>query len=283
MSEILAIQAREILDSRGNPTVEAEVYLESGVRGRAAVPSGASTGTREALELRDKDAGRYGGKGVMKAVQNVNEAIAPKLLGIEATEQVLIDRTMLELDGTANKEKLGANAILSVSLAVARAAALELEMPLYHYLGGVNAKVLPVPMMNILNGGAHADNNVDIQEFMILPAGASSFAEALRMGAETFHALKNVLKKKGLATAGGDEGGFAPNLRSNEEAMEALLEGIEKAGYTPGKDIYVGMDVASSEFYSTEKKLYTLTAEAKPEKTADELIAMYADWAKSIR
>lgn len=280
MSEILAIQAREILDSRGNPTVEAEVYLESGVRGRAAVPSGASTGTREALELRDKDAGRYGGKGVMKAVQNVNEAIAPKLLGIEATEQVLIDRTMLELDGTANKEKLGANAILSVSLAVARAAALELEMPLYHYLGGVNAKVLPVPMMNILNGGAHADNNVDIQEFMILPAGAASFAEALRMGAETFHALKNVLKKKGLATAGGDEGGFAPNLRSNEEAMEALLEGIEKAGYTPGKDIYVGMDVASSEFYSTEKKLYTLTAEANPEKTADELIAMYADWAK---
>lgn len=280
MSEILAIQAREILDSRGNPTVEAEVYLESGVRGRAAVPSGASTGTREALELRDKDAGRYGGKGVMKAVQNVNEAIAPKLLGIEATEQVLIDRIMLELDGTANKEKLGANAILSVSLAVARAAALELEMPLYHYLGGVNAKVLPVPMMNILNGGAHADNNVDIQEFMILPAGASSFAEALRMGAETFHALKNVLKKKGLATAGGDEGGFAPNLRSNEEAMEALLEGIEKAGYTPGKDIYVGMDVASSEFYSTEKKLYTLTAETKPEKTADELIAMYADWAK---
>lgn len=280
MSEILAIQAREILDSRGNPTVEAEVYLESGVRGRAAVPSGASTGTREALELRDKDAGRYGGKGVMKAVQNVNDAIAPKLLGIEATEQVRIDRIMLELDGTANKEKLGANAILSVSLAVARAAALELEMPLYHYLGGVNAKVLPVPMMNILNGGAHADNNVDIQEFMILPAGASSFAEALRMGAETFHALKNVLKKKGLATAGGDEGGFAPNLRSNEEAMEALLEGIEKAGYTPGKDIYVGMDVASSEFYSTEKKLYRLTAEAKPEKTADELIAMYADWAK---
>lgn len=280
MSEILAIQAREILDSRGNPTVEAEVYLESGVRGRAAVPSGASTGTREALELRDKDAGRYGGKGVMKAVQNVNDAIAPKLLGIEATEQVLIDRIMLELDGTANKEKLGANAILSVSLAVARAAALELEIPLYHYLGGVNAKVLPVPMMNILNGGAHADNNVDIQEFMILPAGALSFAEALRMGAETFHALKNVLKKKGLATAGGDEGGFAPNLRSNEEAMEALLEGIEKAGYTPGKDIYVGMDVASSEFYSTEKKLYTLTAEAKPEKTADELIAMYADWAK---
>lgn len=280
MSEILAIQAREILDSRGNPTVEAEVYLESGVRGRAAVPSGASTGTREALELRDKDAGRYGGKGVMKAVQNVNDAIAPKLLGIEATEQVLVDRIMLELDGTANKEKLGANAILSVSLAVARAAALELEMPLYHYLGGVNAKVLPVPMMNILNGGAHADNNVDIQEFMILPAGASSFAEALRMGAETFHALKNVLKRKGLATAGGDEGGFAPNLRSNEEAMEALLEGIEKAGYTPGKDIYVGMDVASSEFYSTEKKLYTLTAEAKPEKTADELIAMYADWAK---
>ena len=280
MSEILAVQAREILDSRGNPTVEAEVYLESGARGRAAVPSGASTGTREALELRDKDAKRFGGKGVLKAVQNVNDVIAPKLLGVDAAQQVLIDQIMLDLDGTANKEKLGANAILSVSLAAAKAAALELEMPLYNYLGGVNAKVLPVPMMNILNGGAHADNNVDIQEFMILPAGASSFAEALRMGAETFHALKAVLKKKGLATAGGDEGGFAPNLRSNEEAMEALLEGISKAGYTPGKDIFVGMDVASSEFYSAEDKTYTLAAEAQPKKSADDLIAMYADWAK---
>ena len=280
MSEILAVQAREILDSRGNPTVEAEVYLESGARGRAAVPSGASTGTREALELRDKDAKRFGGKGVLKAVRNVNDVIAPKLLGLDAARQVLIDQIMLDLDGTANKEKLGANAILSVSLAAAKAAALELEMPLYNYLGGVNAKVLPVPMMNILNGGAHADNNVDIQEFMILPAGASSFAEALRMGAETFHALKAVLKKKGLATAGGDEGGFAPNLRSNEEAMEALLEGITKAGYTPGKDIFVGMDVASSEFYSAEDKVYTLAAEAQPKKSADDLIAMYADWAK---
>ncbi len=280
MSEILSVQAREILDSRGNPTVEAEVYLASGVRGRAAVPSGASTGTREALELRDKDAKRYNGKGVQKAVQNVNDQIAPKLLGVEASGQVEVDQIMLELDGTPNKEKLGANAILSVSLATAKAAALELEMPLYHYLGGVNAKVLPVPMMNIMNGGAHADNNVDIQEFMILPAGASSFAEALRMGAETFHALKAFLKGKGLATSVGDEGGFAPNLRSNEEAIEALLEGITKAGYTPGKDIYVGMDVASSEFYSEKDKVYTLAAEAQPKKSADDLIALYSDWAK---
>ena len=280
MSEIIAIQAREILDSRGNPTVEAEVWLESGVRGRAAVPSGASTGTREALELRDGDKKRYGGKGVQKAVDNVNDIIAPAIKGLDVMDQVLVDRIMLDLDGTNNKEKLGANAILGVSLAVAKAAALELEMPLYNYLGGVNAKVLPVPMMNILNGGAHADNNVDIQEFMILPAGAASFAEALRMGAETFHALKAVLKKKGLATGGGDEGGFAPNLRSNEEAMEALLEGISQAGYTPGKDIFVGMDVASSEFYSEKDKVYTMAAEAQPKKTADELITLYSDWAK---
>lgn len=280
MSEIIAIQAREILDSRGNPTVEAEVYLESGAHGRAAVPSGASTGTREALELRDNDNKRYVGKGVLKAVENINDTITPNLLGIEATQQVLIDQIMLDLDGTNNKEKLGANAILGVSLAVAKAAAAELELPLYNYLGGVNAKVLPVPMMNILNGGAHADNNVDIQEFMILPAGAASFAEALRMGAETFHALKGVLKKKGLATAGGDEGGFAPNLRSNEEAMESLLEGISKAGYTPGKDIFIGIDAASSEFYSADEKLYVLQAEAQPKKSAEELIALYADWAK---
>ncbi len=280
MSEIIAIQAREILDSRGNPTVEAEVYLESGAFGRAAVPSGASTGTREALELRDNDQKRYGGKGVLKAVENINETITPNLLGIEATQQILIDQIMLGLDGTKNKEKLGANAILGVSLAVAKAAAAELELPLYNYLGGVNAKVLPVPMMNILNGGAHADNNVDIQEFMILPAGASSFAEALCMGAETFHALKGVLKKKGLATAGGDEGGFAPNLRSNEEAMESLLEGIAKAGYAPGKDIFIGIDAASSEFYSADDKLYVLQAEAQPKKSAEELIALYADWAK---
>ena len=278
MSEIIGVVAREILDSRGNPTVEAEVQLETGAIGRAAVPSGASTGTREALELRDRDSHRYGGKGVLQAVRNVNEVIAPALLGFESSRQVLIDSTMLALDDTATKEKLGANAILGVSMAVAKASALELEMPLYNYFGGVNAKVLPVPMMNILNGGAHADNNVDIQEFMILPAGAESFAEALRMGAETFHALKAVLKKKGLQTAGGDEGGFAPNLRSNEEAMEAILEGIVQAGYAPGKDIFIGIDAASSEFYSAKEKVYVLNAEKNPKKTAAEMIAFYSEW-----
>ena len=278
MSEIIGIVAREILDSRGNPTVEAEVQLETGAIGRAAVPSGASTGTREALELRDRDSDRYGGKGVLQAVRNVNEVIAPTLLGFESSRQVLIDSTMLALDDTANKEKLGANAILGVSMAVAKASAMEMEMPLYNYLGGVNAKVLPVPMMNILNGGAHADNNVDIQEFMILPAGAESFAEALRMGAETFHALKAVLKKKGLQTAGGDEGGFAPNLRSNEEAMEAILEGIVQAGYAPGKDIFIGIDAASSEFYSAKEKVYVLNAEKSPKKSAEEMIAFYSEW-----
>ena len=278
MSEIIGVIAREILDSRGNPTVEAEVQLETGAIGRAAVPSGASTGTREALELRDRDSHRYGGKGVLQAVRNVNEVIAPALLGFESSRQVLIDSTMLALDDTPTKEKLGANAILGVSMAVAKASALELEMPLYNYLGGVNAKVLPVPMMNILNGGAHADNNVDIQEFMILPAGAESFAEALRMGAETFHALKAVLKKKGLQTAGGDEGGFAPNLRSNEEAMEAILEGIVQAGYAPGKDIFIGIDAASSEFYSAKEKVYVLNAEKNPKKTAAEMIAFYSEW-----
>jgi enolase len=280
MSEIIGIVAREILDSRGNPTVEAEVQLETGAIGRAAVPSGATTGTREALELRDRDSGRYGGKGVLQAVRNVNEVIAPALLGFESSRQVLIDSTMLALDDTANKEKLGANAILGVSMAVAKASAMEMEMPLYNYLGGVNAKVLPVPMMNILNGGAHADNNVDIQEFMILPAGAESFAEALRMGAETFHALKAVLKKKGLQTAGGDEGGFAPNLRSNEEAMEAILEGIVQAGYAPGKDIFIGIDAASSEFYSAKEKVYVLNAEESPKKSAEEMIAFYSEWVK---
>ena len=278
MSEIIGVVAREILDSRGKPTVEAEVQLETGAIGRAAVPSGASTGTREALELRDRDSHRYGGKGVLQAVRNVNEVIAPALLGFESSRQVLIDSTMLALDDTPTKEKLGANAILGVSMAVAKASALELEMPLYNYLGGVNAKVLPVPMMNILNGGAHADNNVDIQEFMILPAGAESFAEALRMGAETFHALKAVLKKKGLQTAGGDEGGFAPNLRSNEEAMEAILEGIVQAGYAPGKDIFIGIDAASSEFYSAKEKVYVLNAEKNPKKTAAEMIAFYSEW-----
>ncbi len=280
MSEIIGIFAREILDSRGNPTVEVEVRLETGVIGRAAVPSGASTGTREAIELRDSKDKRYGGKGVLQAVENVNERIAPALLGFESSQQVVIDSTMLTLDGTPTKENLGANAILGVSIAVAKATAAELELPLYNYLGGVNAKVLPVPMMNILNGGAHADNNVDIQEFMILPAGAHSFAEGLRMGAETFHALKTVLKTKGLQTAGGDEGGFAPNLRSNEEAMESILEGIVLAGYSPGKDIFIGIDAAASEFYSADERRYILAAESTPKKTAEQLIAFYADWVK---
>ena len=278
MSEITGLIAREILDSRGNPTVEVEVQLETGATGRAAVPSGASTGTREALELRDTQNSRYGGKGVLQAVKNVNEHIAPTLLGFESSQQVVIDNTMLALDNTVNKEKLGANAILGVSMAVAKATAMELELPLYNYLGGVNAKILPVPMMNILNGGAHADNNVDIQEFMILPAGAQSFSEALRMGAETFHALKAVLKKRGLQTAGGDEGGFAPNLRSNEEAMEAILEGIVHAGYSPGKDIFIGIDAAASEFYSAKEQVYVLGAEKKPKKTAEQMIAFYTDW-----
>jgi len=278
MSEIIGILAREILDSRGNPTVEVEVILETGAMGRAAVPSGASTGTREALELRDTQKRRYGGKGVLQAVENVNQCIGPALLGFESSQQVVVDSTMLALDNTANKGKLGANAILGVSMAVAKATAIELELPLYNYLGGVNAKVLPVPMMNILNGGAHADNNVDIQEFMILPAGAKSFSEALRMGAETFHALKSVLKKRGLHTAGGDEGGFAPNLRSNEEAMEVILEGIVHAGYSPGKDVFIGIDAAASEFYSTEEKVYILGAERNPKKTAEQMIAFYTDW-----
>ena len=280
MGEIVDIIAREILDSRGNPTVEVEAYLETGAVGRAAVPSGASTGKREALELRDTKKSRYGGKGVLQAVKNVNNIITPALLGFESSNQVLIDNVMLGLDNTANKKKLGANSILGVSLAVAKATATELELPLYNYLGGVNAKVLPVPMMNILNGGAHADNNVDIQEFMILPVGAKSFAEALRMGAETFHALKSVLKKRGLQTAGGDEGGFAPNLSSNEEAMEVILEGIQQAGYKPGKDIYIGLDAAASEFYDATEKKYILAAEKKPKKDADQLIEFYKDWVR---
>ena len=280
MGEIVDIVAREILDSRGNPTIEAEVVLDSGITGRAAVPSGASTGQREALELRDTRKKRYGGKGVLQAVKNVTEIITPALLGFESSEQVFIDRIMLEVDGTANKKKLGANAILGVSMAVAKASAKERGLPLYNYIGGINAKVLPVPMMNILNGGAHADNNVDIQEFMILPVGAASFAEALRMGAETFHSLKKVLRKKGLQTAVGDEGGFAPNLRSNEEAMEAILEGITLAGYKPGKDLCIGIDAAASEFYSSHQKKYLLSAEKKPKKSIDELIELYTDWVK---
>ena len=276
MSEIIDIHAREILDSRGNPTVEVDVILESGVLGRVQIPSGASTGEREAIELRDGDKKRYLGKGVKKAVYNVNEIIAPKIIGLVSTEQNLIDKRMIELDGSENKGNLGANAILGVSLAVAKAAAEDLCIPLYRYLGGVNARVLPVPMMNILNGGAHADNNVDIQEFMILPVGAKSFSQALQMGAEVFHNLKKVLKDKGYNTAVGDEGGFAPNLKSNTEAIEVILEGIAKAGYEPGKDIFLGIDAAASEFYRDGK--YILNAEAKPEKSSEEMVDFYSEW-----
>ncbi len=252
MSEILDVHAREIIDSRGNPTIEVDVVLETGAYGRAAVPSGASTGQREALELRDKDK-RYNGKGVRKAVKNVNDKIAERLIGIEADEQVYIDNIMIKMDGTKNKGKLGANAILGVSLAVAKAAAMESELPLYRYIGGTSAVELPVPMMNILNGGAHADNNLDIQEFMIMPAGASSFSEALRMGAEVFHSLKALLKSKGLSISVGDEGGFAPNLKSNEQAIVLIIEAIKKAGYKAGKDIFLALDVAASELYSKGK------------------------------
>ena len=273
MSEIADIYAREILDSRGNPTLEVEVFLESGSMGRAAVPSGASTGEREALELRDGDKSRYLGKGVQKAVDNVNNIIADQLIGMEATDQVGIDRKMLELDGTEYKSSLGANAILGVSLAVAKAAADDAGLSLYQYIGGSNAKELPLPMMNIINGGAHADNNVDIQEFMIMPAGAASFKEALRMGAEIFHALKGVLKGRGYNTSVGDEGGFAPNLSSNEEALEVIMEAIVKAGYKPGEEVLLALDVASSELFKDGK--YTLANEAQPVKSADELIDFY--------
>jgi enolase len=268
--EITDIVAREILDSRGNPTVEVDVVLEDGIMGRAAVPSGASTGEYEAVELRDGDAQRYGGKGVTKAVAHVNEQIADALIGFNALEQITIDQVLLELDGTANKGNLGANAILGVSLATAKAAANGLGVPLYQYLGGTLAQELPVPMMNILNGGVHADNNVDLQEFMILPAGAETFADALRMGAEVFHALKAVLKQKGYNTSVGDEGGFAPNLRSNEEAIQVILEGIEKARYTPGTDILLALDPASSELWKNGK--YVLQAEPKPEKSPEEMV-----------
>ncbi len=249
MSEIMYIKGREILDSRGNPTVEADVHLESGVVARAAVPSGASTGEREALELRDGDKSRYQGKGTLKAVANIDDEIAPQLCGNESSQQYAIDQLMLKLDGTANKDKLGANAILAVSMAVARASAIELDIPLYRYLGGVNAVTLPVPMSNIINGGAHADNNVDIQEFMIMPLGAPNFREAIRMNAETFHALKSILKKRGLVTSVGDEGGFAPNLGSNEEALQVIVEAISAAGYKPGTDIFIALDAAASSFW----------------------------------
>ena len=274
MAVITDVYAREIMDSRGNPTVEVEVYLEDGTIGRAAVPSGASTGQFEAVELRDSDSPRYLGKGVLQAVANVNDIIGPAILGFDASEQVAIDRIMIELDGTPNKAKLGANAILGVSMAVARAAAESYDLPLFQYLGGTNAKELPVPMMNILNGGAHADNNVDIQEFMIMPIGATSFMEALRHCAEVYHTLKGVLKAKGLATGVGDEGGFAPNLGSNEEALQVITEAIEKAGLEVGKDIVFAIDAASSEFYKDGK--YHLAGEGKV-KTADEMVEYYAE------
>ena len=263
MTAIIEITGREILDSRGNPTVEVDVILESGAMGRAAVPSGASTGVHEAVELRDGDKGRYLGKGVQKAAENVNTVLGPELLGYDATDQVALDAKMIELDGTENKGNLGANAILGVSLAAAKASAEALGLPLYQYIGGVNAKTLPVPMMNIINGGSHADNNVDIQEFMVMPVGASSFSEGLRMGAETFHALKSVLKGAGLNTAVGDEGGFAPDLKSNAEAIERILTAIDDAGLKAGSDIRIALDVASSEIYDKEKKVYNLASEGR--------------------
>jgi enolase len=280
MTTIIDVLAREILDSRGNPTLEVEVQLESGVIGRAAVPSGASTGEHEAVELRDGDKSRYGGKGVLKAVDNVNEKIADEIIDMDAVDQAEIDQFLIALDGTPNKEVLGANAILGVSLAIAKAAAETLELPLYRYIGGVNARTLPVPMMNILNGGSHADNNVDFQEFMIMPVGAPNFAEALRMGAETFHSLKSVLKKKGYNTSVGDEGGFAPNLKSNDEAVEVILEAITKAGYKAGEEICIALDVASSEMYQKDKKVYQFFKSSKKELTSEQMVDFYVNWIK---
>lgn len=276
MSIIVDVYAREVLDSRGNPTVEVEVWTEDGAFGRALVPSGASTGAFEAVELRDGDKGRFLGKGVMKAVDNVNNIIAEEVIGMDVFEQGAIDKLMIQLDGTPNKGKLGANAILGVSLAVARAAADELGIPVYEYVGGVNSKTLPVPMMNILNGGEHADNNVDIQEFMVMPVGAKSFKEALRMGAEIFHNLKSVLKSKGLNTAVGDEGGFAPNLSSNEEALKTIVEAIEKAGYKPGEEVMLALDVAATEMYDVDKKAYNLAGEGRI-LTGNEMIDYYEE------
>lgn len=272
MTELIDVKAREILDSRGNPTVEVDVVLACGAKGRAAVPSGASTGTREALELRDKIENRFLGKGVLNAVANVNEVIAPEIIGYDAMDQAGLDRTMIDIDGTENKSRLGANAILGVSMAAARAAAEACEIPLYQHLGGINARVLPVPMMNVINGGAHAANNLDIQEFMILPFGAESVAEAIRMGAETFHHLARILKGEGLSTAVGDEGGFAPNLRSNEEALEYILNAIEAAGYRPGKDIGIALDAAASEFYKDGKYIFQSEGRSL---SASELIDYY--------
>ena len=279
MPYIVDVYAREVLDSRGNPTVEVEVTTESGAFGRAIVPSGASTGEHEAVELRDNDQNRYLGKGVLKAVENVNEIIAPEILGYDVTDQLLIDKMMIELDGTHNKSKLGANAILAVSIAVAKAAANYYDIPLYRYFGGFSAHQLPTPMMNILNGGAHADWCIDIQEIMIMPVGAKTFKDALRMGAEVFHSLKSVLKCKNCNTAVGDEGGYAPNLESNEAALEAVMEAIKKAGYEPGKDVLLAMDVASSEFYNTATKKYVLKSEKK-ELTAEEMVSFYEQLVK---
>lgn len=276
MSFIEQVWAREILDSRGNPTIEAEVVLEDGTQGRAAVPSGASTGENEAVELRDGDKLRYLGKGVLNAVENVNDTISPALEGLDAIDQTLIDKTMIELDGTETKSKLGANAILAVSLATSRAAASFLEIPLYRYIGGSNAKTLPVPMMNILNGGAHADNNVDFQEFMVMPVGAESFSEGLRVGAEIFHNLKNVLKSRGYSTGVGDEGGFAPNLKSNEEAIETILEAIEKAGYKAGDNVMLALDPAASEFYQDGS--YVFKKSDNRRLSSDEMAAFWTDW-----
>lgn len=272
MSEIIAIYGREILDSRGNPTIEVDVQLETGIIGRAAVPSGASTGEYEAVELRDNDKERYGGKGVLKAVKNVNEIIAPAVIGYVAQDQPLIDKIMIDLDGTKNKQKLGANAILGVSLACARAAAEELGMPLYRYIGGPNARLLPVPMANVVNGGVHADNNVDLQEFMIMPLGAESFKQALQMNSEVFQALKSYLKREGYNTAVGDEGGFAPNLNSNEDALKIIIRAIDLAGYKAGEDIFIALDPASSEFYKDGK--YVLTAE-NAKLTSEEMVDYY--------
>ena len=280
MTEITKIVGREILDSRGNPTVEADVHLSDGSMGRAASPSGASTGEHEAVELRDGDKSRYLGKGTKTAVNNINTEIADALLGMDAERQADVDRKMIELDGTSNKGRLGANAILAVSMAAARAAAESQMTPLYRYLGGVGACILPVPMMNILNGGAHADNSVDPQEFMIAPHGASTFAEALRMGAEVFHTLKGVLKKRGYSTSVGDEGGFAPNLKSNEEALQVVLEAITKAGYKPGEQISIALDPAASEFYDKEKGKYIFKKSDKSERTSDEMVQFWAEWVR---
>jgi len=278
--EITRVVGREILDSRGNPTVEADVYLADGSMGRAAVPSGASTGEHEAVELRDGDKSRYLGKGTQKAVKNILDEIAPAVAGMDASRQIDLDRKMIALDGTPNKGRLGANAILAVSMAAARAEAQSQSTPLYRYLGGVNACLLPVPMMNILNGGAHADNCVDPQEFMIMPVGAPKFSEALRWGAEVFHTLKGVLKKRGYSTSVGDEGGFAPNLKSNDEALEAVLEAIVKAGYKPGEQIGIALDPAASEFYDSDKKRYVFKKSDKSERTSEQMVEFWANWVK---